>query len=626
MKKLFSLIGVFIGIYLVFFFFFYADNLIFPTNTDTIYECGIERSITSGELTDIAEKHNVTVFTNEYNNCSFFNTDIVFYYFNISDADSITMGRQNNLIPTNNITYQKEVDTEKKIQRFWAIENEISDFVGFEEELKDYKAEFEVFETFQMGPYVIFSSDNIRFFSCIVILLSFCISVFYMLRKKEIAIYKLNGYSNASISMNIAKIAVTRILIGYILVGILFSIYVFIMKPEILPDYALLILYISISIVITMIVAMAIGTLFIKCINIIAALKSSKNNKSLLILSVAFKLVATIILVLFAKDVYFDALRLANVTSSMENAKNSEFYYINTSNVPDDATMESILTIFDEVDNDKIYTYRNDPIDCLNRTNPDYKKKREAMYDNPIKLRMSHNMLDYIPIYSENGELLKKDDFDRNTEVLLIPSNLKDKTDEILSKYRNKDNIQVSYIERGQEHINFLYPGTSFYNAIYYLKPIERSLYVNGGEVLYHQDIIDDIQNILEKNNIDSGTVNLICLSSDNDIIINNAYLELSTHLQYFLVNFMSFILSVVAIGIVYCEFRKKEIAVYKIMSVFPTRVLLSLCGVNMLISLLVTLIICPAVFFIPLLEVVIYVLIFNSYYSKKTVTTLKGE
>ncbi len=627
MKKLFSLIGVFIGIYLVFFFFLYSDSLIFPMDTGTLYECSTAKSITAEELTDIAEKHNVTVFTNEYNNCSFFNTDIVFRYLNVSDADNIAMGQQKNLIPTNNITYQEETDMEKKIQRFWAIENEASDFSGFKDELNAYELDISVFETITMDLSVVFAESNVMFFACVVLLLSFCVSVFYMLRKKEIAIYKLNGYSDISISMNIAKVSVTRILIGYILVSILFSIYVSVMKVELLSDYAMLVLYILICIVLTMLIAMIIGTIFIKCINIISALKSSKNNISLLILSIAFKLLATIIFVLFAKNVFFDVVNFQSVNTAIESSNNSEFYYINTSEIPDDATMEKILSIFDEVDNDKIYTYEADPMFCLSVTDATVNQEiREAMYNNPTTVRMSYNMLDYIPVYSDNGEQLKKTDFDCTADTILIPSNLTDKTEEIVSVYGNKADIKVCYIESGQEHINFLYPNTKTYNAIYYLKPIERSIYVNGGEVLYHEDIIDEIQSVLDENKIDSGTVNLVCLSSDNQILIGNATLRLIDDMQYFLVNLMSFVLSVIAIGIVYCEFRKKEFAVFKILSVFPARILLLLCGVNMVITLVVTLFICPSLFFIPLLEVLIYIIIFNNYRSNKIVTTLKGE
>ena len=69
-----------------------------------------------------------------------------------------------------------------------------------------------------------------------------------------------------------------------------------------------------------------------------------------------------------------------------------------------------------------------------------------------------------------------------------------------------------------------------------------------------------------------------------------------------------------------------KEIAVFKILSVFPTRMILYLCGINMLITLIVTLCICPLFFAVALLESIIYLMIFYSYQAKKTVSILKGE
>ena len=288
--------------------------------------------------------------------------------------------------------------------------------------------------------------------------------------------------------------------------------------------------------------------------------------------------------------------------------------------------MNLLISSFDEIDNDKVYNYSN-PTDFLyghdSILNQD---KKETMNVTPPIIRMSYNMLDFISIYSDEGEIIDKDSFDCSLPTILLPSNLSERTEEIVSNFGESTIVNVRYIESGQEYSNFLNPVEKAYNAIYYLKPIERNIYFNNGRVLFHKDIIADIQAYLTQNKIDSGTVSLVNLSSDYQKTIGNLNLKLIDDLQFLIVNLLSFLLSVITIGIVYCEFRKKEIAVYKILSVYPIRLILYLCGINMLVTLFVTLYICPVFFFITILESTVYIVVFYNYRSKKTISILKGE
>ena len=227
MKKLFSLTGVFIGIYLVYIFVIYSSSLIFPMNIGNLYDCAVEKNISSEDLIDIAQEYNLTVFTTEYNNTSFLQKDVVFNYLNISDNDDIEMGYQNTLFSTNKILYKEDLESGLKLQRFWTIENEDSNFAGFIDGLKNYGIHNEIFESHRMNFSVIFSQKNVEFFLCVILLLVFCVSVYYMLRSKEIAILKLNGRKDLSISTNIIKIAAIRILMGYTLISIIFGVYLF---------------------------------------------------------------------------------------------------------------------------------------------------------------------------------------------------------------------------------------------------------------------------------------------------------------------------------------------------------------------------------------------------------------
>ena len=95
MKKLFTLTGVFAGIYLVFLFILFSSSLIFPNTQGQLYDCMLEKTITANELSSISDKYKITTFTTEYKNTSFFEKDIIFNYFNNSDTNNIRYGLQN---------------------------------------------------------------------------------------------------------------------------------------------------------------------------------------------------------------------------------------------------------------------------------------------------------------------------------------------------------------------------------------------------------------------------------------------------------------------------------------------------------------------------------------------------
>lgn len=624
MKKLFSLTGVFIGIYLIYVFLIYSGSLVFPTNIGNLYECALKKNIYSENLIEVAQKYDVTVFTTEYKNTSFLNNNINFNFLNISGNDDIKIGYQNTLFHSNRILYKKDLENGLKIQRFWTIEN--SNFKGFIAELKDHGIQSEIFEAPRMEFSVIFAEKNVEFFACVILLLTFCASVYYMLRSKEIAILKLNGCNDLSISTNIIKTAVKRILIGYTLISISFGVYLLVKNHELLTDFLKLYLYVAICIVLLMSIVILFGTFFVKFLNILPALKSNKNNKLMMIFIIVFKLCVTIILVFFAKNVYYDVLDLQVANLANDTVQSADFYYIKTPEIPDDVLTELLLSNFDEIGTDNVYDYSN-PTNCLygheSILNHD---KKETMSDTTPIIRMSYNMLDFIPIYSDGGKIIDKDSFDCSSTTILIPSDLSDSTKEIVSKFNENTTLKVRYMKSGQEYYNFLNPVETSYNTIYYLEPVEKNIYFNNGRVLFHKEIITEIQKYLSENKIDSGTATLVNLSSDYQKSISNLKLKLIEDLQFLIVNLLSFLLSVIAIGIVYCEFRKKEIAVFKILSFFPIRSILYLCGINMMLTLFVTLYICSIFSFISILESIIYIVIFYNYQTKKSASILKGE
>lgn len=626
MKKLFTLIGVFAGIYLVFLFILFSSSLIFPNTQGQLYDCMLEKTITANELSSISNKYKITTFTTEYKNTSFFEKDITFNYFNNSDVNNIRYGLQKKIIRANKILYEENSNEELKIQRFWAINNNEANFKLFSEDLKEYVLQKEAFESHRMNFSIVFAERNIEFFICVIMFLIFCVSIYYVLRSKEIAILKLNGYNIFVISMKILAKAVQQITIGYTIIGLAFIVYLTLLNGTLIADFLRLYMYIFICLFVAMLVICIIGAIFIKILKIIPALKNNKNNKILIILVVAFKVAITGIFIFSATHLCIDYLDYKLTTEGYESIESKNFNYIKTSKTPDENLMENILIAMEKSNLEDIYNYSNPSYSLNGHEVFNNTKKREEMITNPPVIRMSHNMLKYVNIYSEDNSVIDVNSFDNRKTIILLPNNLKNRENEILKKYDDISNSKVIYIKDKQEHFNFLRPNEKVYNAIYLLKPIERSIYFNNGRVVFGKESTAKMEKYLLKIGADKGTVQLINLESEHKKMLDNMQLKLIDNIQLFLINTLSFFLAIIAVGIVYCEFRKKEIAIMKVSSQKPLRVIFVLCSINVAITTVISLILNPLLCTVCGLEIVIYILIVYLYYSRKAISVLKGE
>lgn len=626
MKKLFTLTGVFAGIYLVFLFILFSSSLIFPNTQGQLYDCMLEKTITANELSSISNKYKITTFTTEYKNTSFFEKDITFNYFNNSDINNIRYGLQKKIIRANKILYKENSNEELKIQRFWAINNNEANFKLFSEDLKEYVLQKEAFESHRMNFSIVFAERNIEFFICVIMFLIFCVSIYYILRSKEIAILKLSGCNIFLISMKILAKAVKQITIGYTIIGLAFIVYLSLLNGTLIGDFLRLYMYIFICLFVVMPVICIIGAIFIKILKIIPALKNNKNNIILIILVVAFKVAITGIFIFSATHLCNDYLDYKLTTEGYESIENKNFNYIKTSKTPDENLMENILIAMEKSNLEDIYDYSNPSYSLNGHEVFNNIKKREEMITNPPVIRMSHNMLKYVNIYSEDNSVINVNSFDNRKTIILLPNNLKNRENEILKKYNDISNSKVIYIKDKQEHFNFLRPNEKVYNAIYLLKPIERSIYFNNGRVVFGKESTAKMEKYLLKIGADKGTVQLINLESEHKKMLDNIRLKLIDNIQLFLINTLSFFLAIIAVGIVYCEFRKKEIAIMKVSSQKPLRVISVLCSVNVAITTVISLILNPLLCTVCGLEIVIYILIVYLYYSRKAVSVLKGE
>jgi len=626
MKKLFTLTGVFVGIYLAFLFVLYSSSLIFPNTQGVLYDCMLDRSINADELSSISKENNITAFTTEYNNTSFFEKDVVFNFFNNSDKDNIRYGLQKKIIGTNKISYKENSNNELKIHRFWAIETNEANFGLFSNELEEYGLQKEVFESHRMNLSVIFAKRNVEFFLCVVIFLVFCVSIYYILRSKEIAILKLCGYNEIFISLKILIKAMKCIVAGYTVIGCIFSLYLLLYDRFLMFDFLKLYTYIFFCLCVVMVFICMLGAIFVKISKIIPALKNNKNNKLLILIVVIFKIVITVVFVYSATHLYNDYLDYKLTNIGYISIESKDFSYIKTSKTPDEKMMNDILINIEKIGLEEIYNYSNPTYGLYGHEVFNDNEKRENMLTDPPIISMSHNMLKLIKIYSEKGDIFDTGSLNDKETILLLPTNLKNDTSEILNKFDNSSNIKVEYIKEKQEHFNFLSPSEKVYNAVYLLKPTERSIYFNNGRVLFAKNSIKDMEEGLASIGADRGTVTLINLEAEYKKTLDNMQLKFIDNLQFSFINMLSFLLAIIAIGVVYCEFRKKEIAIMKVSSQRPMRVIYMLSGINVAITVSVSLFINPMLIVLCVLEVLIYMLIVYLYYSKKALGILKGE
>ena len=82
MKKLFTITGALTAVYMIYLFIICSSSFIFPQSDGQIYECLVDKSISSEELKNLSRKYDITTFTNEYKNNSVFNQEIEFSFIN----------------------------------------------------------------------------------------------------------------------------------------------------------------------------------------------------------------------------------------------------------------------------------------------------------------------------------------------------------------------------------------------------------------------------------------------------------------------------------------------------------------------------------------------------------------
>ena len=484
----------------------------------------------------------------------------------------------------------------------------------------------DTFYTHEMSFSDILSKDNIDILLCVLLLIVFSISAISILRGKEVAVMKLSGYKDYVILFRILKNACKRVIIAYSFVGVIFLVYVIINDRAIAGDFVKLFGYMTICILVVLAVSCLAGIVFTRFMDIIGALKGNISSKYLVILIATFKILATFMFMISVKDVCLDYLTLKVEQLGKKSAGTFSACYLNTSESPDEATMKDLLTIFENVDNEKIYNYA-EPTNYLYGYEAliDHAQK-ENMYDNPPIVNMSYNMLDYIHVYTTRGDLISQESCAWDGITLLIPEYLSHDVDRIINGFSNEATYKVRFIQNNQEHYSLLYPMQKAYNVIYVLSPVQKSIYANNGYVFFDNKIKSQVETILNEVGIDEGSVSLRDLETHYETIENTLVLKILHKIEKCTLNMFSYAISLTAIAVVFFEYRKKELAVYRLLSVNSSKPLIHLCVVNTIVTLLVSAAIRPAFGLLCVFENFIYAVIFHFYLRRRVAYVLKGE
>ncbi len=105
-----------------------------------------------------------------------------------------------------------------------------------------------------------------------------------------------------------------------------------------------------------------------------------------------------------------------------------------------------------------------------------------------------------------------------------------------------------------------------------------------------------------------------------------NKQLDICESLFKFIINFVSYILCIISICIIYLELKKKEFSVHKLIGKLPIKTLTNFLVLNFLITITAALYVNIIFLVLVILEYFIYHYMISSYMKHKVILALKGE
>ena len=357
MKKIFTLIGIMTVIFSVYFMLLVVDKSNY-IDESRISDFSLSKQINLETLEECAKESNVCVQIRTFNNYSFGNTDCKVEVIN--PAKNVKYGAVRSLFPNRHMKIIKAQKIEnRKVRYFTVQENNSTRVSKFKKKLE--KSGFEAMVTckesveFNLG--MLFSPLNIGFFISVFCLALFCTSIYYISRLKEIGILKLNGWSENRISLRLYKDIIKNTAYGFVSGVILFCIYIIIMDVSQLYSYLLMVLFLMLSLNLVYICVAAIAVVFIKNAGYIDSIKNKKNNKIIFIMTMAFKVVLTVVAFIIATQLIENAIRLNEGTKKAEEIEARNWYICTQHISPNEKEEKELNAFVEQYDDKEIFNY-----------------------------------------------------------------------------------------------------------------------------------------------------------------------------------------------------------------------------------------------------------------------------
>lgn len=622
MKKLFCGIGMLLGIFSIYFFLLFADKIVY-VNDYTIFDFEIANSIKYQQLEEMAKATDTMVQLRNYEEVDFGNVKLKVQLVN--PEENIVEGVQKSVFPNTQIIYETKNSLQDiKIQRFIIQEDNREKIKAVEHWLTDNKYDFEVMEEepIKFTFSKLFSVLNLEFYILIMILATLCIVTYYVYRLKEIGVLKLNGWSDLKISWKIAQdmIKYTIISAGVLIVGT--SIYILFMDSSVLGLYVKICALLMLFICGVYGIASVIATLFIKNMNQVNAIKNGKNTRTIFYSLIVAKTVTTFFLLLGMNQLYQEIILADDCLKAARELENYNFYTIKTSVSLEEKVGQLVDKELQKLSEKEIFNYGYVE-QSFNKMEVKREKIQNGVYNYQI---ISENILSKMKITDIEGKPIEGLELQPGEEKLLVPEHYKEEIPQILEYIGIQRTPDIHYIKDGQIYSDLLQPGQYEFDTIFLVTETQKSIYWGAGELLLTEEAGKKIEQKLTKENIDSGSVQVVSRNADIQVFVSNERIILWERGFFFAINIISYILSSISIIVIYFEFKKKQFGVYTLVGRVPVKEILNLATINMVILFTLAVIINRKFLILIIFELIFYLINVNIYLRKKAILAIKGE
>ena len=320
-----------------------------------------------------------------------------------------------------------------------------------------------------------------------------------------------------------------------------------------LYSYLLMVLFLMLSLNLVYICVAAIAVVFIKNAGYIDSIKNKKNNKIIFIMTMAFKVVLTVVAFIIATQLIENAIRLNEGTKKAEEIEARNWYICTQHISPNEKEEKELNAFVEQYDDKEIFNYC--PSDTLlsKYENTKIYKDLDSIESNMIIA--SYNLLPYLGIKDKNGELLK---LDSEKEYLLVPKNLWKKRKKI-AKYEEMGDIEPVCIASKQWIMDFETPGKYSYNSVIQISKLEKKATISYGDVFMTEKVAKQLEKKLLTMGYEKSDIEMEALSTELRTHISTYQTELFESVMYFVIVFLTYILVDISLFSIYYEFKKRK-------------------------------------------------------------------